>query len=263
MLFVLSKLAWFALDPSNLLLGALVAGALLASTRWRRAGRRLVTLAAFSALAVTVVPVGLWLLVPLENRFPVPAQLPARADGIVTLGGAVDQVVTAARGQAALLEAAERLTTFVALARRYPEARLVYSGGSGLLTWRALRETAAGRMALEDVGLDTGRVVFEGESRNTYENALLSRELVRPKPGETWILITSAAHMPRSVGIFRKAGWPVVPYPVDFRTTGQLGLLGLVPFGERLEELSDAAREWVGLVAYRVMGRTDALFPAP
>jgi uncharacterized SAM-binding protein YcdF (DUF218 family) len=262
-MFVVSKLFWMAVDPANLLAGSVVAGALLLAAGRARIGRALVDAAAVATVLIMALPLGTWALRPLEGRFPPPAALPARVDGIVTLGGAVDQVVTAARGQVALVDAAERLTAFVALARRYPDARLLYTGGSGRLTHREHRETTPARMLLADLGLDPARVVFEGESRNTYENARLSQALVSPRPGETWLLVTSAAHMPRAVGIFRRAGWPVVPYPVDFRTTGGLDWPGSPLVAERLLMLSQAAREWAGLLAYRAMGRTDELFPGP
>jgi uncharacterized SAM-binding protein YcdF (DUF218 family) len=262
-MFVLGKLFWLAADPANLLLLAATLGATLLFTRWHRAGRRCVAAAALSGLAVTLLPVGAWLVLPLESRFPPPVPLPPRVDGIVTLGGAVEQVVAAARGQVALTESAERLTAFVALARRYPEARLVYTGGSGRLLRRDLKETAVARMLFEEVGLDPARVQFEGESRNTYENARLALAAAAPRPGETWLLVTSAAHMPRAVGAFRRVGWPVVPYPVDYRTTGAIVAPGPLSFDGALEQVSAASREWVGLAAYRLLGRTDALFPGP
>jgi uncharacterized SAM-binding protein YcdF (DUF218 family) len=160
-----------------------------------------------------------------------------------------------------LNNAAERITEFVALARRYPEARLVFTGGSGFVFPGALREADVIHHVLDGLGSDLSRITFERESRNTYENALFSRPLVNPGTGETWLLITSAAHMPRSVGIFRRAGWPVLAYPVDYRSTRELSWSPDLLSG--LDALNESLREWVGLVAYRLMDRTDALFPAP
>jgi uncharacterized SAM-binding protein YcdF (DUF218 family) len=262
-MFVLGKLFWLAADPANLLLLATTLGAALLFTRRHLAGRRCVAAAAVAGLAVTLLPVGGWLVLPLESRFPPPLPLPARVDGIVTLGGAVEQVVAAARGQVTLTDPAERLTAFVALARRYPEARLVYTGGSGRLVRQDLKETVVARTLFEEIGLDPARVRFEGESRNTYENARLALAAAAPRPGETWLLVTSAAHMPRAVGVFRRVGWPIVPYPVDYRTAGATLSPGPLSFGTALEQVSAASREWVALAAYRLLGRTDALFPGP
>lgn len=264
MTFAASKLLWFVADPGNVLLILLCAGALLLGTRTRqRLGRRLVGLAALAGLAITVVPLGAWLHVPLENRFPVPARLPDRVDGVVVLGGAVDQFLTVARGQPALRAEAERMTAFAALARRYPEARLVFTGGSGRLVRQGVKETVAARLLFEELGLDVERVLFEDRSRNTYENAVYSYRLAAPQPGETWLLVTSAYHMPRAVGCFRRAGWHVVPYPVDFRTDGTYAYLPSLFFAEALVDLGLAVHEWIGLAAYRLMGRTDRLLPGP
>jgi len=147
------------------------------------------------------------------------------------------------------------------LARRYPEARLVFTGGSGYVFTGELRETDVVRHVLDGLGFDVSRIAFERESRNTFENAAFSRRLVNPQAGETWILITSAAHMPRSVGIFRRAGWPVLAYPVDYRSTHELTWSPDLLSG--LDALNESLREWVGLIAYRLMDRTNALFPAP
>ena len=114
------------------------------------------------------------------------------------------------------------------------------------------------------MGLDQGDVVYEDRSRNTFENALFTRDLVKPKEGERWLLVTSAMHMPRAVGVFRKVGFPVIAYPVDFRTNGEFWRAG-VPgdTGSAVSMVENAMHEWLGLIAYRLTGKTDALFPAP
>ena len=255
MSFVLSKLAWLVLQPSNLLLLGLLSAVLL---NWRRLLLGLLLLLA----VVVVLPVGLWLQRPLEDRFVRPAELPAEIAGIIVLGGAQDQAVTEARGTLALTGAAERMVEGLALAYRYPEARLVFSGGSGRLFPGDASESTVNERFIELMRLDPARVVLEDRSRNTWENARFSRELIEPQAGETWLLVTSAAHMPRSMGIFRRIGWPVVPWPVDYRT-GDDGPMLQTEVSDRLTQLDDAAREWLGLLAYRLMSRTDALFPAP
>jgi uncharacterized SAM-binding protein YcdF (DUF218 family) len=253
--FVVGKLAWLVLQPSNLLLAALALSVLLG---WRRLAVGLVCVLA----AVIVLPVGLWLLQPLEDRFARPATLPESVAGIIVLGGAQESAVTAARGVLAVNHAAERLIEGLALALRYPEARLVFSGGSGALFPDGSLERDVDERFMALMAADAVPVVHEDRSRNTWENARYTRELVEPVDGEVWLLVTSAAHMPRSMGIFRRIGWPVVPWPVDYRTSGGVVLLGLAA-GDRLVQLDEAAREWLALAAYHLMDRTDALFPAP
>jgi uncharacterized SAM-binding protein YcdF (DUF218 family) len=180
------------------------------------------------------------------------------------LGGALGPAMTVARDQAALNESAERITIVAELARRYPKARIVYSGGDGTLRGADPREADLILPVLESFGISRDRIVLENSSRNTYENAAMSKALLDPRPGERWLLVTSAHHMPRSVGCFRRAGFPVEPYPVDWRTRGDGDLL--TPFhtlSAGLARTDVAVREWIGLAAYWVTGRSSALFPGP
>jgi uncharacterized SAM-binding protein YcdF (DUF218 family) len=256
--FVLSKIAWALLSPCTLLALALLLAFLLHRRR-PALSRGLVGLSLLFIAALSLTPLAHWTIAPLERRFP-PPQLPAKVDGIIVLGGAIE-VEDSRPGQPALNDSAERITALVALARRYPDARLVYSGGSGLVRNQTQREADLARPLFEAMGIAPDRVIYERDSRNTWENAVDSRKLADPRPGQTWLLVTSSWHMPRSVGCFRKAGWTVLPYPVDYldNRTQWVGFDVVEP----LHALSTAEREWLGLLAYHLMGRTDALFPAP
>jgi uncharacterized SAM-binding protein YcdF (DUF218 family) len=262
--FWLSKLLWFLASPANLLLLGLLIGALLLWTRRRRLGRWLVSLVALTAALVATVPIGEILLSRLEDRFPIVHEPPATVDGIVVLGGVVNQVLTRSRGQMAIGGAVERLTELANLTRMYPEAKIVFTGGSGDPFAQDVKEADVIAPLLETLGIDPSRIVLENQSRNTYENAVYSRELAGPKPNEHWLLITSAFHMPRAVGCFRRAGWEgLVPYPVDFHFPPG-GVSGLrFDLGRGLAWLEDGLHEWIGLLFYRLTDRTDAFFPAP
>ena len=164
----------------------------------------------------------------------------------------------------ALNEAAERLTVVAELARRYPDARIVFSGGSGALAFGDRPEAEFALRLLESLGVAKGRVVSEDRSRNTVENARFSRELAQPKPGERWLLVTSAYHLPRAVGVFRQAGFPVEAHPVDWRTRGSRDALRpFATLGDGLRRTDTAMREWIGLLAYWLSGRSSELFPGP
>jgi uncharacterized SAM-binding protein YcdF (DUF218 family) len=212
---------------------------------------------------VSVLPVGQWLLVPLENRFPAPAEPPGVIDGIVVLGGGIDLRVSKRRGMATFRNTDERFISLIELARRYPEARVVFSGGHGWFRDSDFSEAKVIRGFLRNHGIDETRVVFEDRARNTYENALLAKRLAAPKPGQRWLLVTSAAHMPRAVGAFRQVGWPVLPYPVDYRTTGEFDLLLSPDAAQRWLEFDNAISGWIGLVAYWMTDRIPDLLPAP
>jgi uncharacterized SAM-binding protein YcdF (DUF218 family) len=267
-MFTLSKLFWALIQPSNLLLLVLVLATLALLRGHPRLGTALLAGVTLILVAITVLPIGTWLLIPIEDRFPQPA-LPDHIDGVVMLGGAVDAGKSAIRGQIALNEAAERVTALQDLARRYPDARLVFSGGIGDLIAGPGHPARALEAFYPRQGLDLDRILFEDRSRNTYENAVLTRQRVQPAADERWLLVTSAYHMPRSIGVFRQAGWPVIAYPVDYRTMGTeglttvLGRLAQPNVADRLVEFDLAVKTWTGLLAYRLMGRTDALFPAP
>jgi uncharacterized SAM-binding protein YcdF (DUF218 family) len=263
MFFGLSKILWWFVSPGNVLLALLCLGAILLLTPWRRAGRRICVLAALLFVLVATVPVGGWMITALENRFPQPRSLPERIDGVISLGGMVDPVVSEARGQIAVSDAVERLTALSGLARRHPEARLIFSGGAGSIRFPDLREADFLGPFLDDIGLDPNRVILDNRARNTAENAEIVKKLAAPKPGETWVLVTSAFHMPRAVGCFRQAGFPVVPYPVDFHTVGEFGFTPIPALSGNLSALELAVHEWLGLVFYRLTGRTGELFPAP
>lgn len=263
MIAIFGKLVWLVLVPTSFLLLLLTVFLGLAAVGWRPA-RRLAGLALGTLLLVAFLPVGLWLQAPLEQRFAAPSPPPARVDGIVVLGGGIDVRASAAWRQPALGPTAERFLAPIELSRHWPQARLVFSGGLAPLIDSALTEADIVRQLYDRLGFDSGRVLFESRSRTTRENALLARELVQPQPGEVWLLVTSAAHMPRAVGCFRAVGWPVLAWPVDYRTDPGPGIQHWrLPSSDRLAQLDDAAREWVGLLWYRLLGWTDALFPAP
>ena len=263
MSFVLSKIFWFLAAPSTVLLLILVIGCGFSVLGRRRFGGWLIACATAGFVAVAVTPVSDWVLRPLEDRFDRPATLPAEIHGILVLGGTVEPGISASRGVTSLNDSAERLVDFVALTRTYPNAKRVFSGGSGQLINRDLTEAALARETLTALGVDPHSVIWEDRSRNTYENAVFSRELSDSQPSEQWILVTSARHMPRSVGVFRQIGWPVIPYPTDYLTREGQGRLIGSGFVEGLIRLNAAVREWIGLIAYHFLGRSETLFPAP
>lgn len=262
--FTLSKIFWTLVVPSNLLILLATLGVTMVLVGvWRPA--ILALLLGIGGLVIAgFSPLANYLVSPLEERFPpfVPDSRPV--DGIILLGGSEVPDIAITRNVPAINDAGERVIVFSALARTYPEAQLVFSGGSGSLGDDAPMEGRAVREVFKDVGIDPERVLYEDRSRNTAENARFVRAKIDPKPGARWLLVTSAFHMPRAMGAFRAAGFPVIAVPVDYRTTGPEGLA--TPFlraSEGLDLTDIAAKEWVGLTAYYLTGRINVLFPAP
>ncbi len=262
MTFYLSKILWILVQPSNLLLLFACAGAALLFTSRARTGRVLLAALMGFLIVISIAPLGNWMLLSLEQRFAVPADL-GKVDGIIVLSGAFHAKNSAWRGAPVLNQYAGRFTKFMELARLHPEAKLVFSGGAVYPMHNNVTESGIGRWFFAAQGLDITRIQFEDKSRNTHENVVFSKQLAQPQPGEHWVLVTSAAHMPRSVGLFRKNGWNVTPYPAGFAAMPFLEPLSSPDFGGRLERLDDGVKEWTGLIAYYFLGRTSSLFPGP
>lgn len=264
-LFVASKIFWGIVQPANIVaLLAIAAPAAVLIMGGRRLARRLSAILLTMVLVFTVLPVDDWLMVPLEHRFPSHApDMSNPPEGIIVLGGIIDPVKSANSGMPAIGGGAERFTEMLYLARRFPSAKVVFSGGSGRLTNRNYREGDAARDLVERIGLAPSRFVFETEARNTVENAQYVGRLHPPEPDKTWLLVTSAFHMPRSVGVFRKHGFNVQPYPVDYMTEKDVSFALRFDMVRGLLRTSLAIKEWVGLTVYWLLGRTDSWFPAP
>ena len=261
-MFIFGKLVWAVAQPGNFLLLCLVAGTFLL-LRGRRRGEILVVVAAIGFLLFAVAPIGPAMLLALEHRFPRPAKLPDQVDGILVLGGAVNPRISLSSGETAFNSSVARVLAGVTLARKYPKARLALVGGEGELFPVGFAEARATEGFVIDEGIPASRIILEEQSRSTHENAVFAREMIRPGPGEIWILLTSAYHMPRAVASFRAVGWPVIPYPVDFRVDPRTDLRANFNLTDGLGVATLAGKEWAGLVGYRLAGWTAELFPAP
>ncbi len=265
MFFVLSKTLGVIILPTNFLLLLGLFGALLLLTRFRAAGGKVLVLSIVLLAISAFSPLGNVLLYPLESRFPSWDASRGAPDGIIVLGGPIDTDVSAARNTPVIRGAADRIVAGVALARKYPDARVIFSGGSPNLISNEAKEADYAAMIFDSLGVDPKRrLIIERQSRNTLENAEFSKALANPKPGERWLLVTSAFHMPRAIGLFRKAGFPVEPYPVDWRTGDISSLASFTTNApEGLLKTDFAVREWIGLIAYRLTGKIDDLLPGP
>lgn len=269
MFFYIAKAVWFVLQPSTLIALLIGYGAILIWTGWARWGRRFVSIGAILLLVVGLSPLGNALILPLEDRFPrADLDSPPPPTGIIILGGAENRLVGSAREAPTLNEAGERLLEGAILAHRFPEAKVAFSGGDAGILYKSDSEAEGAASLLTKLGIDRDRLILESDARDTYENAVYLKKELEAKGAldltKRWLLITSAYHMPRSMGAFRQAGFYVEPWPVDYRTRGKVDLTR--PFdkvSEGLRRVDTAMREWVGLFAYWLTGRTDALFPAP
>lgn len=259
--FQLSKIIWEVVKLDTVLFILLVVTWFLLSKSFIRQGKYLLGFVVIVMLVVATLPLSQLLLSTLEKRFPTNPKLPDKIDGIIVLSGSEDPVLTKEWRQAEFNGSVERNLMFLKLAKQYPSAKLVYTGGSGSLINQDDKQADVAKKLYEDMGLDLSRVIFERNARNTYENAINSKKLINPIPMDNWILITSARHIPRAFGVFCKSGWDVIPYPVDHvshkNTNFSLGF----NLSGGLSGLTFALKEWVGLFAYYITGKTSDLFP--
>ena len=261
---MLSKTLGVMLLPTNFLIGVGLFGAILLATRFTSLGRKLLIASVVLLAICGFSPLGKLVLYPLESRFPPWDAARGAPDGIVVLGGSIDADLSAARGVPVFKGAVDRVIAVAALAHRYPNARIIFSGGSGNLISGDAREADYASAVFESLGVPKQHLTMERRSRNTQENAEFSKAIAAPKSGERWLLVTSAYHMPRSVGLFRKAGFAVEPYPVDWRVGGRADILTLSSLSsEGLDRVDTGIREWMGLAAYWISGKTRELFPGP
>ena len=262
MFYVVSKVFWLLAQPLSVAflcgLGAVVL--ILLHRRWPAVvlgglGLVILSLASFTNIGAVAIA-------PLEGRFQRPAQLPGHVDAIVLLGGATDARISTARRVTETNDAGDRLIETIRLAQLYPRARIVLTGGVAAILAGAESEAVTMQRLLLAFGVARERLVLEGEARNTDENAGNTAELLGPEPG-TVLLVTSAFHMPRSIGLFRKAGITAIAWPTDYRSSGieRFGIDIAEPVAN-LQTATAAMKEWIGLVVYRWTGRTDDLLPA-
>lgn len=240
-------LLWLIIKPTQLILIA----SMLATVLWRRPiGRKLAAAAVALLLLFGLAPLGHLLIEPLETRFEIPSGI-SGVDGIIVLAGSEQVAASDFYAQPQLSAAGDRLTTFLMLAAAHPEARLVHTGAF---------ESHIARTLILGAGVAPSRVVFEDRARNTCESAPATRDLVAPRAGERWLLVTSAAHLPRAMACFRAIDWEVIPYPADYRSGPTLWSYDVLT---NLAKLDFAAHEWLGLIYYRARGYTNDLYPAP
>ena len=263
MFFSTSKIVWFFLQPLNMAIVLLAIAVFVGYLGWRRLAGSIALIPFLILLVSAWTSFGALLIGPLEGRFPRPAP-PAKVAGIIVLGGGFEGAINQARGGYELNSGDDRFVESAVLARRSPGARIVVSGGNGSLLLVGEGDAATAVRLFAALGIPESRLVLENESRNTSENVANMRDLVRPERDDTWLLITSAFHMPRAMGLFRKAGFPVLPWPVDYRTSGEEGI-GVFRDNamDSLQTTTTAFREWCGLVAYKFTGRIDSVFPGP
>ncbi len=259
MFFVFSKILGLVANPFIFLAILVIAAGLLLAAGLIRTGRIIAVAAACFVVLVGVLPTYFLLLSPLENRFP-RTGWPVHVDGILVLGGGTEDGIIASRAVPPTNSSEPRLVAAFELARRYPNARVIFSGGSAQLSARTESEASDATYIFSQLGLDPSRVALENLSRNTSENISFSKLLAKPKPAEIWMLVTSAYHMPRAMEAAEAVKWRVIPWPSDY-LTGKDARWNLFQIAGNFSKMNFALHEWSGLVVYRLTGRAGRIGP--
>lgn len=250
--FYFSKIFWALVQPLTFCAIGIFLGLLAWRKTWGRVGLRL---AAGLFLLLGFLPIGPNLLFYLENTYQLPRLLPHDIDGMIVLGGVVESAQSAKFGQPQVNERAERIFEMIKLGHLYPNAKIIFSGGDGQIKQSGVGEGKIVRALLKDIGFNADRVIFENQSKNTYENYLFSQKLVSPREGERWILVTSAFHLPRAVAIFESHGWSVIPYPAGYLSDGEYHFWPNFDVLDNFYQLHVATKEIVGIIGYSLSGK--------
>jgi uncharacterized SAM-binding protein YcdF (DUF218 family) len=234
-----------------LMLGGLVCH-IFRCPKW---GHRLIIGSLVPFLIISLTPLSRVVVMTLEDRFPRMTQVPQDTKGMILLGGSIAQKETEERGFPVYNLAGSRLLEFVALALENPHLKLVFTGTP--------MEVQAAKEVFDRFKL-TQRVTFEKESLNTYDNAYRTAALLKPKSYEKWILVTSAYHMPRAMGLFKGAGFLISAWPVDYHTSGKVNKNTLCSILDRQSWLAwrSSALEWAGLINNYLEGSSPFLYPS-
>lgn len=246
---------WWIINIDLFFILFIVLGGIFLLFKKRKWGKGLTMLGCFGLVFFAVVPVGLWTFEELENRFPKLASIPPTTKGMILLGGSFDRMTSQARGETAYTMAAGNFIWFVETAKANPQLQLVFTGTPF--------EAETAKKGFKALGIDPSSVLYEENSKDTKDNAAKTKELLNPHPQDQWLLVTSAYHMPRSVGLFRKVGFNVIPCPVDYHTPGKYEMWFFLGLKKNLDAWHASSREWLGMLINYLMGRSDAVYAKP
>ena len=260
MTFYLSKILWLILSPFNIFIFITLFAILLYFFKLRRLSL-IIFLVNFLFIAlISFVPIGSYLIFKIEKEYHSYIKTPDQVDGILILGGATIPLLYNEYDQISLNDSSERLAESVFIIKKFREAKVIFSGGSRIINRPDLDHAQVAKSFYKKVGLETNKIIFENNSRNTYENIKYSKKIANPKINEDWLLITSASHMKRALLIADKIDWKLIPYAVDFKNIKNFKLTPNFNLLENLNSFHLGIHEWLGLVSYYLMGRTDKVF---
>ena len=260
MSFYLSKIFWLILNPFNLFIFITLLSIFLYFLNLRRVSLIIFLINFIFILIISFLPIGNFLIYKIEKEYHSNTKIPERVDGILILGGATNPLLFKEYDQISLGGSAERLVESVIVIKKFKKAKVIFSGGSGVINRPDLGHSQVAKSFYKKIGIETNKIIFEDDSRNTYENIIYSKKIAKPKINENWLLITSASHMKRALLIANKNNWKITPYAVDFKNTKNFKFIPNLKLLKNINSFQQGSHEWLGLISYYLMGRTDKVF---
>ena len=260
MSFYLSKIIWVLLNPFNIFVLFTILTIILYLVSFRKLSITIFFINSLYLILISFLPIGNYLIYKIEKEFHSNFIISEKLDGILILGGATNPLMYKEFNEISLNSSAERLIESVTIIKKFKNSKIIFSGGSGVINRPDLGHSQVARSFYKKIGIDESRIIFEDNSRNTYENILFSKKLANPKKNEKWLLITSASHMRRAMLIGSKINWEFIPYAVDFRTMKKFRFLPSLNLLSNINSFQHGSHEWMGLISYYLMKRTDKIF---
>jgi len=259
MSFYLSKILWLVINPFNILILLQFIIIFFLYIKKNKLNYFLIPIFFTLLFCFGVLPLGKFLIYNLEKNYHNSFVFPDKVDGILILGGATNPFLSDEFNQINLNGSAERLIESITLINKYRYAKVIFSGGSGYINDPEMDHARIAKQFFIKMGINTNKIFFENQSRNTYENILFSKKIAKPKNEENWIVITSAFHMNRAIFIGEKIDWILKPYAVDFTQSKKLRFKPSLKILNNLNQIQKGSHEWIGLIAYYLMGRTSRI----
>ncbi len=260
MSFYLSKILWLALNPFNIFILFTIITIILYLISFRKISIAIFLINSLYLIIISFLPIGSYLIHKIEKEYHLSSSIPDKLDGILILGGATNPIFYKEFNQISVNDSAERLIESVSIIKRFKNSKIIFSGGSGVINRPDLAHSQVAKLFYKKVGIEESRIIFEDNSRNTNENILFSKKIAKPKKNENWLLITSASHMKRAMLIGSKNNWKFIPYAVDFKTMKKFRFVPNLYLLSNINSFQQGSHEWLGLISYYLMNRTDKIF---
>ncbi len=260
MSFYLSKILWLILNPFNIFIFVTLISIFLYFVKLRKLSLIIFLINFVFITLISFLPIGSYLIYKIEKEYHSYIKPPDQVDGILILGGATNPLLYNEYDQISLNGSSERLVESVFIIKKFDRAKVIFSGGSGILNRPDFNHAQVAKSFYKKIGIEIDKIIFESNSRNTHENIIYSKKIANPKINENWLLITSASHMKRALLIADKNNWELIPYAVDFKNIKDFKFIPNLNLLSNLNSFQQGSHEWLGLVSYYLMGRTNKVF---